>query len=167
MSKQVKSKKLNIVEGFNRLPDNQKIKFTFESLEAFKKVMANPKAKAKLLKQIIGLFLSNKQQLNPQHIMTLQQMLVCFLFSLKPEFMYDWAEIIDLTVGHPLPPHFEERKKQVKSLKWFHIGLPTNLWKETNQKMNELGSVENFFKEAVEALSKPKPKKPKKRKSKT
>jgi len=159
------SRKLSIVESFNRLPDDQKIKFTVDSLEAFKKVMANPKAKAKLLKQIIGLFLSNKQQINPQHVMTLQQMLVCFLFSLKPEFMYDWAEIIDLTVGHPLPPNFEERKRQVKSLKWFHIGLPKDLWEKTNQKMNELGSVENFFKEAVKTLSKPK--KPKKRKSKT
>lgn len=145
----------DVVKIFSRLPDEKKIKFTEENLEAINKIMADPKTKTKFLRQFLTLFFtSEKQNISPQQVQTMKQLLVSFLFSLKPEFMYEWAQIVDLTVGFPLPEGFEERKQYVKSRNWFHIGLKPELWRKVNEKMDELGSVESFFIESLEALPK-------------
>jgi hypothetical protein len=124
-------------------------------LDAHKKILQNPHTKAQLFKKILTVLLApEKANVSQKDIEMMQQILVSILFSTKPEYMYDLAEIIDLLVGYPLPENFEERKKYVKSLKWFHIGLPPELWEKVNKKMDELGSVENFFIKAVELLSK-------------
>jgi hypothetical protein len=150
-----KTEKLKVVQKFSRLPDEKKIKFTQENLDALKKILQNPNTKAQLFKKILTVLLApEKANVSQKDIEMMQQILVSILFSTKPEYMYDLAEIIDLLVGYPLPENFEERKKYVKSLKWFHIGLPPELWEKVNKKMDELGSVENFFIKAVELLSK-------------
>jgi len=145
----------DVIRIFNSLPDDKKIKFTQDQLEALKKIMANPQSKAKLIRQLFAMFTATEQQkISKKQVNMLKQILVSFLFSIKPEFMYDWAEIIDVTVGFPLPKNFKARRKYVKSLKWFHIGLKPSLWIATAKKMDELGSVENFFIESLKALKK-------------
>lgn len=150
------SKKLTVVQVFSRLSDEKKIKFTEKNLEALRKMMANPKTKTAFFQKFLTILFMPQQQtnINPKDLKMLQQILVSFLFSLKPEFLYEWAQTIDLTVGYPLPKDFKQRKQQVKSKKWFHIGLPPDLWRKVSDKMNELGSVDSFFAQAIEALSK-------------
>ncbi len=148
------AEKLRVVQRFNRLSDEMKIKFTQQNLDALKAVLANPKAKAQFFQKILKmLFAQGEVNISQKDMDMLHQILVSLLFSTKPEYLYDIAEIIDLTIGYPLPESFKERKNRVKSLKWFHIGLPPELWEKVNKKMNELGSVENFFIKALEKLS--------------
>jgi hypothetical protein len=151
-----KTAKLSVIHTFSQLPDEKKIKFTDTNIQALKKTMSNPQAKVAFFQKFFSILLApEKANVNPQDLKILLQILVSFLFSLKPEFMYDWAEIIDLTIGYPLPKNFEERKQYVKQRKWFHVDLPPDLWNKVNEKMNELGSVEAFFNQAIIALSKP------------
>ena len=147
------AEKLRVVQKFSRLSDEKKIKFTQQNFDALKKILENPNTKAQLFKKILTVLLApEKANVSPKDMDMMQQILVSILFSTKPEYMYDLAEIIDLLVGYPLPENFQERKNYVKSLKWFHIGLPPELWQKVNKKMDELGSVENFFIRAVETI---------------
>lgn len=148
------TEKLSVVQTFGQLPDEKKIVFTQKTLEALRKTVSNPKTKVAFLQKFLTVLLApEKTSINPEDLKILQQTLVSFLFSLKPEFMYDWAEIIDFTIGYPPPKDAEQRKQYVKSRKWFHVDLDPELWKKVNQKMNELGSVESFFTEAITTLN--------------
>jgi len=145
----VLKKKLNLVERFTALPDEKKREFAYKVLDALKKNVR------KLIKDAI-LILANKKNPTERDRLIYEQIFLTFLFTLKPEYSYDWAEVIDNLVGRKPPKEYLEKleanKRYVKSKKWFHIELDPELWGKVNQKMNELGSVQAFFEKALEAM---------------
>jgi len=151
--KQKKLKKpkadLSFVQRFSMLSDDKKREFAYRVLHALKLNIH------KLLRDLV-LILAGKKNPTERESYIYKEIFLTFLFTLKPEYSYDWAEVIDKAVGRKPPKEYLEKleanKRHVKSLKWFHIGLKPELWEKVNQKMNELGSVEAFFEKALEAM---------------
>ena len=140
---------LSFVQRFTMLPDDKKREFAYRVLHALK-LNVN-----KLLKDAF-LILTGKKNPTERESYIFKEIFLTFIFTLKPEYSYDWAEVIDKAVGRKPPKEYLEKleanKRHVKSLRWFHIGLKPELWEKVNQKMNELGSVEAFFEKALEAM---------------
>jgi len=148
--KQVKVlKKLDFVDRFTALPDEKKREFAYKVLDALKK-------KGRQILRDAFLILANKKNPTKRDELIYTEIFLTFIFTLKPEYSYDWAEVIDNLVGRKPPKEYLEKleanKRYVKSKKWFHIELDPELWEKVNQKMNELGSVQAFFEKALEAM---------------
>jgi len=146
--KQLKSE-LSFIQRFTQLPDDKKREFAYKVLHALK-LNVN-----KLIKNVILIFTGNKNPTKKDRDI-FEQIFLTFLFTLKPEYSYDWAEVIDAALGRKPPKDYLEKleanKRYVKSKKWFHIGLDPDLWDKVNEKMNELGSVDAFFEKALAAM---------------
>ena len=140
---------LSFVQRFSMLPDDKKREFAYRVLHALKLNVR------KLLRDLV-LILAGRKNPTEKESYIYKEIFLTFIFTLKPEYSYDWAEVIDKAVGRKPPKEYLEKleanKRHVKSLRWFHIGLKPELWEKVNQKMNELGSVEAFFEKALEAM---------------
>lgn len=125
MSRKSESKKAvvarRIAEDFRGLDPEDKRQFVDETLTVLLKM--KPKQVRKLLKKF-----AKRGRPSVKDLETVNQLIVCFLYSVKQEFMYHYATMVYKGLKQPIPEDLPEKLERVRQFKYIHMPMTPELY---------------------------------------
>lgn len=137
MSKESEELVKGVVGDFLSLEEEAKNRFIDDTLNGLIAIMENPKALKKLLKGWL-----KKGRPKQEDLEAVNQLLITFLYSLKDEYKYQWAEIIYAILRRKwpnleFPEDLSAKMDKVKELKWLHLGVKPDIYDKLIKVMGE------------------------------
>lgn len=134
-----------IAMQFNKLSPFEKRMFADETLTAL--VNMNRRQMHKMFSKMF-----KKGRPTTQDLETINQLIVVFLYSVKPEFRYHYAFMIYKSLKMPIPPDIEEKLDQVRKVTFLSdIAVSTEVYDKLLKKWQDKGSppYDKFFTETM------------------
>lgn len=128
----------SIVHEFNELTEEERVAFVGKSLDLLVEYSRSKGGIKKLVKVFAPLLFSAVKQPSAEDLKTISQFVTVFLYSIKEEFRYKWAELLHNLYRFktkqmvPQLTHIPERQKEVDSLKFIHAGMSPKTYRKLN-----------------------------------
>jgi len=136
-----------IAEAFNRLPPDKKHAFVDDTLTTLVNM-----TREQMRKMFSSLFWK-KGRPSTQDLETINQLIVVFTFSIKPEFQHHYASMIYKSLRVPIPPDLPEKLEEVRKLKWIHAGISPAVYDKLYAEFEKYGDYDEFFTELLNKAS--------------
>ena len=98
-----------VAERFNKLPPDKKRKFVDDTLTEL--VNMSRKQMQKLFKKIV-----RKGRPSEKDLELLNQLIVVFIYSVRPEYQFHYASMIYKSLKIPLPPDLPEKLQRIRKV---------------------------------------------------
>lgn len=138
-----------VAVAFNNLAPDEKRKFADDTLTVLVNMSQNQMGK--LIKRIV-----RKGRPSEKDLETVNQLIVVFLYSVKPEFEYHYASMIYKAFKMPLPAELPHRLEQVRQLVFLNdIGVTPPVYKQLYNEWDKAGRprYDDFFTKLLNAKS--------------
>lgn len=131
-----------IAKDFNRLSLEEKDAFASATISVILQAVGNPRLKKKIFKAMRN----PKKKRGTQTTETITQLSTAFLWSIKPNYRYKWAQVLYKFLGGEhaelYAEHAQKRDEQLKqlNLRFVYLGLTDEGYKQINEFLSKLGS---------------------------
>ena len=98
-----------VAERFNKLPPDKKRKFVDDTLTEL--VNMSRKQMQKLFKKIV-----RKGRPSEKDLELLNQLIVVFIYSVRPEYQFHYASMIYKSLKIPLPPDLPQKLQRIRQV---------------------------------------------------
>ena len=138
-----------IATRFNSLDPESKRKFVDETLTVL--VNMSKKQMGKLLSKFV-----KKGKPSVKDLETINQLVVVFLYSVKPEYQYHYASMIFKGLNLPIPKDLPEKLQYVRKKMFIHADVSPETYKRLYNVWERLGvnSYDEFFNSLLERIEK-------------
>ena len=136
-----------IVRKFSRMPEEKRVKFVEDTLEWLIDMAGDPKNLVKAFSFV------KKKRLSREDLRIINTIVTAFLYSIKDEFRYQWAELIYTLLQRPIPEDIPKKLRRIRKLRFLHMPLQDH---ELYQKLKDLavlyGGWDNLLGACVQAI---------------
>lgn len=132
---------VKVAKDFKALDLDAKDKFVHATLKAIIKYIGKPKVRKKVFKTMMN----PKRGLKKESIETLNQLILAFLWSIKPNFRYQWQETVFKFLGVPEAQVYAEQaarraeELQNMGLRFVYLGLTPDGYEKIDKMLQEIG----------------------------
>jgi len=119
-------------EAFNKLNPEEKRRFSDETLTVL--VNMTPKQMGKLLGKFI-----KRGRPSSKDLETVNQLIIVFLYSVKPEFQLHYATMVYKRLGQPLPENLPRTLEEIRKLRFIHAGVSQKIYSELYRVWEKIG----------------------------
>jgi len=129
-----------VAQRFNMLDPESKRKFVDETLTVL--VNMSKKQMSKLLSKFV-----KKGKPSVKDLETINQLVVVFLYSVKPEYQYHYASMIFKGLNLPVPEDLPKKLQYVRKKRFIHADVSPKTYKRLYDAWEKLGvnDYDKFF----------------------